>query len=1276
MPALQLFLLGPLDLRLDDREVPKPPTIKSQSLLAYLALHRQQRQPRERLADLFWGDRPERRARRSLATALWHIRRCLPDEALLLSDVKSAQFDPQADLWLDVAEFESLVVRPDAWSLQSGIALYRGDFMEGFYDDWVLNERYRLETLYSEALAQLMTGLELRGQYHDALAVALRLLEHDPLREDAHRLAMRAFCRLGQRNAALEQYRRCQEIVQEELGAEPMSGTTELHQTILHGDYDVGPPIEAPAAGGMAAELALSLGHNPLDPIVRSTLMGRETEMAFLQGCYETAQSGQRGGLVLISGEAGVGKTRLLEEFADQLRWQGVRVLWGRCYEFERLLPYQPMVEALQGIVGEIGAPGMKALPTWVLGELVQLVPQLSEELPEFKVRPETPSDQERTHLFEGVARFLASLATKSGLLLVLDDLHWVTESTLHMVHYLARNVAHRRVLIVGTLRPEEVGPQHPLAALRQQLEREGLVRLLDLACLSQKDLEAIVLEMSGSTDTVALLAHRLYEETEGNPFFLMETVKALFEAGLIDLEGGAWSGDFARISEAELPLPTAVSEAIEARVRQLNESDRQALRVAAVLGREFDFHLLNSAWGQQEEGTLEALETLLRRRFVEEGSGVLARDYVFHHHRIREVVYAGIPLRHRQRLHGRAGKAMETLYAENVEEMAGELAFHFGEAREVEKELAPKAVHYLLLGGDQARLAYAHHEAIEYYSQALSLQKEQGNYERAARTLMKLGLTYHTGFDFAQARRAFDGAFSLRKKAEATPPAQGPVAPHALRLPWYEPVTLDPGLASDIYSVGVSCHLFTGLVELSPDMDVVPGVAQNWDMSEGGRRFVFRLRDDVRWSDGKRVTAHDFEYAWKRALELGTASQNAKLLLDVKGARELWTGETRETDRLGVRALDALTLEVELEEPAVNFLHLLTTETACPVPKHLVEALGGRWTEPGNIVTNGPFMLAEWRPGESMRLVSNPGYFGRLSGNVHEVALAFLPAVRSAELEMYGAGELDVATLQDPPIVDLARGRFPGEYVSFPILSTLHVGFDVSRPPFDDPRVRRALTLAVDREQLADVHLGGQVFPATGGFVPPGMPGHSAGIGLPHDPEQARRLLDEAGYPGGRGFPVAEALAPGLRVDERVESRQLQAYWSDNLGLEIRWQALDVGAWLDRLNSEPPHLHLTAWMAQYPDPDDFLRAAAFRRRNRWQNDVYDRLVEEAQRATTPAIRIKLYQKADKILVEEAPIMPIYYDRGHLLLKPWVTRFPTSSLRWYGHWHDAIVEPH
>jgi len=1279
MPALRLFLLGPLDVRHDGQQLPKPPTLKSQSLLAYLALHRQRPQPRERLADLFWGERPERRARRSLATALWHIRRCLPDEALLLSDVQFAQFDPEADLWLDVEEFESLAAGPDVRSLQSTVALYRGEFMEGFYDDWVLNERYRLETLFSEALAKLMTGLELQAQYDDALAIALRLLQHDPLREDAHRLAMRAFCRLGQRNAALEQYRRCQEIVQRELAVEPMSETADLYQEILDGRFETGPAVEAPAGGRMAVEPAVPAGHSPLEPVVRSPLVGREPEMAFLQDSFEEARVG-RGGLILVNGEAGVGKTRLVEEFVNHLQWQGVRVLWGRCYEFERLLPYQPIGEALQGVISTMELGQLTKLPSCIMPELAHLVPELSEKVPGLRGSETMAPDTEQTHLFQGVVRFLVNLSTDGPLVLILDDLHWATESTLQMVHYLARHLANHRVLMVGTLRPEAMGPQPAVDTLQRQLGREGLVHSLSLAGLSLQAVEAMVAEMSGRGEDVAPLARRLYEETEGNPFFLIEIVNALFEAGLVWLETGAWCADFIHLSGAEFPLPVAVSEAIEARLRRLDENAQQALQVAAILGREFDFELLNAVWIQDEEATLDALDTLLRRRFVDEGSGVVGRDYAFHHHKIREVVYAAIPVRHRQHLHARAGKAMETLYTSNVDEVAGELAFHFGQGRQIEKALAPKAVHYLLLSGDQARLAYAHREAMEYYTQAVALQKEQGEYEQAGRTLMKLGLSHHTVSEFGQARQAFDEAFSLRKWAVATPPvALLHPAPHPLRLPWYEPMTLDPTLASDTYSIGVLGHLFSGLAELGPDMDVVPDVAQSWEMSEGGRRFVFHLRDDVRWSDGMRVTAHDFEYAWKRVLQPGTASPNASILLDVTGARALQTGEARELDSLGVRALDPLTLEVELEEPVGYFLHLLTSEATSPVPRHVVEAHDASWAEPGSIVTNGPFLLADWHRGQRMRLVRNPQYHDRFSGNLDEVVLLFLPAVRSAELEMYESGDLDVATLHDPPIVDLARWRHPAEYVSFPMLSTLHVGFDVSRPPFDDPRVRRAFVLAVDREQMADVHLGGHVFPATGGLVPPGMPGHSPGIGLPYNPDRARQLLDAAGFPGGRSFPTVEALAPGLRVEERVESRQLQAYWRDNLGLEIKWQPLEVKSFLhrlNRLNGEPPHLYLVAYMAEYPDPDDFLEPAAFRRRNRWQNDAYDRLVEEARHETEPGRRIKLHQQADAILVEEAPIMPVYYDRGHMLVKPWVTRFPTSSLRWYGHWNDVIIEPH
>jgi ABC-type oligopeptide transport system substrate-binding subunit/DNA-binding SARP family transcriptional activator len=1278
VPDVRLFLLGPMDIRHDGQVVPKPPTQKSQSLLAYLALHRRRPQPRERLAALFWGDRPERKARRSLTTALWHIRRCLPDEDLLLSDVHAVQLDPGADLWLDVAEFESLLARPELPSLRSAVALYRGDFMAGFYDDWVLNERYRLETLFAEALARLMLQLEAAGDDEGALAAGQRLLEHDPLREDAHRLAMRALCRLGRRNAALEQYLRCQEIVAQELGAEPMEETAELYQAILDGRFEVGQPMATAPIVGAEGLPPVPSGQDPLDPVARGPLVGREQELAFLQDCYEEARSGH-GGLVLVRGEAGMGKTRLMEEFARGLRWHGVRVFWGRCYEFERLLPYQPLGEALETVLPTLAPRDLAELPEWVLTELARLVPEISEKLPGHRGGPEVRPDEEQKHLFDGVARFLASLSRGGALVLILDDLHWATESTLQMVHYLARNLADHPVLLVGTLRPEAAGPQHPLRSFQRQLSREGLIRSLDLAGLSAQAVGALVVEMSGSGPAVMPLARRLYQEAEGNPFFLIEMIKALFEAGLLCLEGGVWRGDFAHVSEAELPLPVGVSEAIQTRVDRLDEDARQALRVAAVLGREFDFELLNAAWQQGEEATLDILDALLRRRFVDEGHGALGRDYAFHHHKIQEVVYAGIPLRHRQHLHARVGKAMEVLHASSPQTVAGELAFHFQEARALDPGLGEKVIRYLLLAGDQARLAYAHSEAINYYQQALALQKERGEYEQAGRTLMKLGLVHHTRFDFAQARTAFEEGFAQWQEAGRRDlPLSRPPAPHPLHMRWRCPYTLDPALSGDYVSSLVIRQVFSGLVSTAPDLDVVPEVAQHWEVSEGGRRYRFHLRPDARWSDGTPLTAHDFEYAWKRVLDPASGGIASELLA-IKGAWAFHQGESAAADQVGVRALDGRTLDLELEEPVSHFLYTLTDTNAFPVPRHAVAAFGAAWTELDKIVTNGPYVPEAWDRDRYMRLVRNPAYTGRRRGNVEQVVLHFPRDLATqdltAPLEQYLRGELDVLTLTDASVHegDRIRRQFAAEYVSAPWLFTIYLGFVTSRPPFDDLRLRQAMALGADREELANVVLRGMCAPGSGGFVPPGMPGHSPQIGFPYDPDRARQLLAAAGHAAGAGLPVAEGLS--VPPIDPLITEYLQTQWQENLGIRVAWDVADWPPFRRRLAQDPPHLYILARFADWPDPSCFLPPRNEQHRTRWASQAYEELVEQARQALDQEARIELLRRADQILVHEAPIVPLHYGRLHMLIKPWVRSFPVSALN---HWYckDAIIEPH
>jgi ABC-type oligopeptide transport system substrate-binding subunit/DNA-binding SARP family transcriptional activator len=1282
VPALRMYLLGTLDIHWGDQALPKPPTLKSQSLLAYLILHRRRPQPRDRLVGLFWADRPERKARSSLSTSLWHIRRCLPDEALILSDPHTVQFDPQADTWLDVEAFEPQATCDDIPGLESALALYRGDFLDGFYTDWIMNERYRLQALFLEALARLMAGYERRGNHQAALSAALRLLGQDPLREDAHRLAMRAYCRLGQRNEALEQYLRCAEIVQEELGAEPMVETIELYQAILEGRFAVGPAPESLPTQVAVVEPAPAAGRSPLDVLMASPLVGRDQELAFLHKCWQEtvsragreAQAGG-GGLVLIRGEAGVGKTRLVEEFASQLRWQAVRVLWGRCYEFERLLPYQPIAEALRSMLPVLTPVELADLPAWALGEVARLVPEVAEHFQDLEALASGDSNQKQARLFEGLTQVLAQLSSHGPLLIVLEDLHWATESTLGLTHYLARQLGGQPVLIVGTFRQEAVGRRHPLRELQGQLIQEGIARPLRLSRLSRSSVEAMVTQMSGAGESVLPLAARLYQETEGNPFFVMEMIKALFEMGLIRLEGGAWKGDFLRLSEGELPLPSGVSEAIRARFRDLDDQVQEALHLAAVLGREFDFDLLSAVCGRGEEATLEALDVLLRRRLIDEGSGSTGRDYAFTHHKIQEVAYAGMPGRHRGRLHAQVAAAMESLYRPEIEEWVGELALHFQQAQAYDKTLREKAITYLLWAGDRARGLYAHREAVGYYRRALALLKEQKAYERAARTLMKLGLTYHTTFDYQRARQTYQEGLALWQRAGQMEPTIPPKpAPHALRGVWYQVQTLDPGVCGGIFSGAVIDQLFSALVTLSPDMEIVPDVARSWEILEGGREYVFRLRDDVRWSDGVLVTAGDFAYAWKRVLDPATGSPSAKLFYDVKGARAFHQGRSGK-EEVGVRALDTVTLAVELEEPSGYFLYLLASHATYPVPRHVVEARGEDWTRVGYIVTNGPFQIETWQWEEFMVLARNPEYHGQFGGNVGRVELT-LRADAFAQWGMYEANELDLFFLwETPPLeIDRARQRHAGEYISGPWLLSLLLEFDVRRPPFDDPSVRRAFALSTNREWLADVVMRGLFSPASGGLVPAGMPGHSPGIGLPYDPVRACQLLAEAGYPGGCGLPRVDFLVPTGSVHEEVRKYQ-QTEWRKALGVHVAGETVEWAVLADRLNRNPPPMSLIAWMADYPDPDNFLRVNPIRRETGWRDETYDRLIEEARQLTDQGERMRLYQAADRILMEEAVVVPLLYYRSHMLVKPWVKRYPTSAAsQWF--WKDVIIEPH
>jgi ABC-type oligopeptide transport system substrate-binding subunit len=458
-----------------------------------------------------------------------------------------------------------------------------------------------------------------------------------------------------------------------------------------------------------------------------------------------------------------------------------------------------------------------------------------------------------------------------------------------------------------------------------------------------------------------------------------------------------------------------------------------------------------------------------------------------------------------------------------------------------------------------------------------------------------------------------------------------------------------------------------------------VPDVAASWEVLDGGRRYLFHLRDDVFWSDGMPVTAGDFECAWRRVLDPAAGWEDAGLLYDIKGAKDFQQGRGRD---LGVRALDDTTLSVELEGPTGYLLHLLACWVAYPVPRHLVEAQGADWADPDHIVTNGPFAPASWRPGDSMVLERYPRYHGLVTGNVDRVEITFYQMERlSAPVDMYLVGLSDVLQLpaeQSIETMDRLRKSHTAEWVTLPSANTGVMVFDVDRPPFDDARVRRAFAHAMDRGRQVDVTWGGYWETVTGGYVPPGMPGHVPGIALPYDPERARELLAEAGYPGGAGFPEVEFWAkeswrpdPGSPEDPD----DLVEKWNNNLNLDIKWRygrrRVEYG---DSIDSAPPHIHFSGWIIDYPDPDCYLRVA-LQDLSAWRHEPYLELVDRAQRSLDQAERMALYAQAERILVEEVPILPMDYDRKHHLIKPWVRRYPRAA-NGRKFWKDVVIEEH
>ncbi|MCB0121965.1 MAG: DUF2791 family P-loop domain-containing protein, partial [Caldilineaceae bacterium] len=567
-------------------------------------------------------------------------------------------------------------------------AAYQDDLLPGCYEEWLLTERARLKQLQLHLLHHLTVLLAEAGDDAVAIHYAGELCRCDPLREQSYRLLMSCHAACGDRAAALRTYHDCVAVLDSELGVEPEPETQALYQRLLnHGT------IAAVAAPLTTRSVALD-----------HILVGRTAEWQQLLASWQQAGAGASR-LVLIQGDAGIGKTHLAEALLTWARQRGQLTVHTRAYAAEGQLSYSPVVEWLR-------SPPYANLATeladvW-LTECSRLLPELLTTRPQLAASPPLNDSGQRRRLFEALAR--AALLPRQPLLVLIDDLQWADQETVEWLHFLLRFDPTAPRLVVGTVRQSEISANHPLANLQQELHRVGWIQEIILTPLTPEASAELAQKTAGSALSKATLAN-LHHYAEGVPLFLVEAVRAEIEKA--EAERWRWSATTPLTAPNALPLPPKVYAVIQSRLNQLSPGARQVANVAAVIGRAFAPGLLVLVTQSDEQTVLQSLEELWQRRIVQEQG----TNYDLSHDRIRDVVYAELSPIQRKVLHRRIAEALLRLHEANPQVISAQLAYHCEAAG-----LFAAAVDYYLQAGQAAQQLYANHQACELLQRGIAL--------------------------------------------------------------------------------------------------------------------------------------------------------------------------------------------------------------------------------------------------------------------------------------------------------------------------------------------------------------------------------------------------------------------------------------------------------------------------------------------------------------------------------------------------------------------------
>jgi DNA-binding SARP family transcriptional activator len=722
-------------------------------LLAYLVLNRTRAIGREELVGALWPGTAPRSQDAALRTLLSRLRSALGASVLVGRDELSLALPEPA--WIDVeaaaahvqrarAALESRDAR-QAWGLaQVPLNIASRGLLPGVQVDWLEPRRRELDDVRLQALEIVgRAGLNLGGgQLASVERAARTLIDAEPYRESGYVLLMEAFHGQGNIAEGLRVFERLRALLRDELGTAPSPDALAAHQRLLHPGgrrVTADPTDRAPGDVPLPAELAARSG---LDMVGREAVLGEIAD-------WLTRAGGERSErLLLLSGDPGVGKSRLLAEVASRAHAAGAVVLAGRAPD-ETLVPFQPFLAALGHYVESIDASELQEIARRHGSELARLIPELRRRLPELSPPGAQDSETERYRLFEAVVELLGEVAASAPVVLVLDDLHWADRPTLMLLRHIARVPRMQRVSILGAFRGTERDREGFAAALGG-LRDERLVRLREVSGLSRSEAARLVSARARALPSSAF-TQALYEETEGNPFFIEEIVRHLADSGVEAATAGAHE-------LRAIGLPDDVQEVITRRLARLGDDALETLRVAAVIGRDFDAGLLERVVDLDEERFFAALEEALRAGLIAEQPSV-PEGYAFAHALVRETLYGAMATARRARLHRRVGLALEET---DPERHIGALARHFTRAAQFQD--AERAIRYALAAAEQAGEMLAHDQGAEHLQSALEVLERfaPGAHERRLRLLLELGEAWIRGGERPRAWGVFREAATV----------------------------------------------------------------------------------------------------------------------------------------------------------------------------------------------------------------------------------------------------------------------------------------------------------------------------------------------------------------------------------------------------------------------------------------------------------------------------------------------------------------------------------